>query len=115
MSRLIDGDALIKALVRKEPFSDCARVVIAECMEEVRHAPTIEPEPQWIPCSERLPEEFCKLLACRKNMSIEIMYYSPVLTTRYPKGFSVLKNAFTWRQDNIIAWMPLPEPYKEES
>lgn len=42
--RLIDADALIKALVRKEPFSDCARVVIAECMEEVRHAPTIEPE-----------------------------------------------------------------------
>ena len=42
--RPIDADALIKALVRKEPFSDCARVVIAECMEEVRHAPTIEPE-----------------------------------------------------------------------
>lgn len=50
--RLIDGDALIKAIVRKEPFSDCARVVIAECMEEVRHAPTIEPERKkgkWVP------------------------------------------------------------------
>ena len=42
--RLIDADALLKALVRKEPFNDCARVVIAECMQEVRHAPTIEPE-----------------------------------------------------------------------
>lgn len=40
--RLIDANALIRALIRKEPFSDCARVVIAECMEEVRHAPTIE-------------------------------------------------------------------------
>ena len=69
---------------------------------------------KWISCSERLPEEFCKVLACRKNMSIEIMYYSPVLTTRYPKGFSVLKNDFTWKQDNVIAWMPLPEPYKGE-
>ena len=39
--RLIDADALIKALIRKEPFNDCARVVIAECMEEVRHAPTV--------------------------------------------------------------------------
>ena len=48
--RPIDADALIKALVRKEPFNDCARVVIAECMEEVRHAPTIEPERKgkWI-------------------------------------------------------------------
>ena len=42
--RLIDADALIKALIRKEPFSDCARVVIAECIEEVRHAKTVEPE-----------------------------------------------------------------------
>lgn len=42
--RAIDADTLIKALVRKQPFNDCARVVIAECMEEVRHAPTIEPE-----------------------------------------------------------------------
>lgn len=49
--RAIDADALIKVLVRKEPFSDCSRVVIAECMEEVRHAPTIEPERktgEWI-------------------------------------------------------------------
>ena len=49
--RPIDADALIKALVRKEPFSDCARVVIAECMEEVRHAPTIKLEREigaWI-------------------------------------------------------------------
>lgn len=42
--RAIDGDALIKALIRKEPFNDCARVVIAECIEEVRHAPTIKQE-----------------------------------------------------------------------
>ena len=28
--RAIDGDKLIKALMRKEPFNDCARVVIAE-------------------------------------------------------------------------------------
>ena len=49
--RPIDADALIKALVRKEPFNDCARVVIAECMEEVRHAPTIKLEREigtWI-------------------------------------------------------------------
>ena len=47
--RLIDANALIRALIRKEPFSDCARVVIAECMEEVRHAPTIERKKgKWI-------------------------------------------------------------------
>ncbi len=57
--RLIDGDALIKALIRKEPFSDCARVVIAECIEEVRHAPTIEERKtgKWILCDEQRKED----------------------------------------------------------
>ena len=39
--RLIDAFKLLRALIRKEPFSDCARVVIAECMEEIRQAQTI--------------------------------------------------------------------------
>ena len=39
--RLIDAFKLLRALIRKEPFSDCARVVIAECMEEIRQAPTV--------------------------------------------------------------------------
>lgn len=61
MSRPIDADALLKALVRKEPFSDCARVVIAECMEEVRHAPPIEPERKkgkwnWVGFNIECPE-----------------------------------------------------------
>lgn len=49
--RPIDGDKLLRALMRKEPFNDCARIVIAECMEEVRHAPTIKLEREigtWI-------------------------------------------------------------------
>lgn len=42
--RLIDADALIVATKRKAPISDAMRVMWAECLEEVRHAPTIEPE-----------------------------------------------------------------------
>ena len=54
--RPIDGDKLLRALMRKEPSNDCARIVIAECMEEVRHAPTIETE--IIVCAD------CKYWTC---------------------------------------------------
>ena len=68
----------------------------------------------WIPCSERLPEKEVDVLCCRNNKTVAIMHFNPVLTTRYPKGFSVIKNDFSWRQDNVVAWMPLPDPYQEE-
>ena len=77
--------------------------------------PSAQPEQRWIPCSERFPEDECDVLACRENGSIEKMHYNPILTTRYPKGFSITEGAFSWRQDNVAAWMPLPEPWKGEA
>ena len=69
--------------------------------------PTIEPEPKWISCSERLPED-----------GTEVFIYlfdrpSPYIawiedTHWYTEDFEVD------REDEPIAWMPLPEPYKEE-
>lgn len=40
--RLIDADALTVALKRKMPISGSMRIMLAECLEEVRHAQTIE-------------------------------------------------------------------------
>jgi len=84
---------------------------------DIFDAPEVKPEMKWIPCSERLPEEFGEYLAYRKNGTVEKMFYNPILTTRYPKGFSIVNNNFSWRQDNVTAWMPLPvlpEPYEGE-
>ena len=49
--RLVDADVLTIALKRKAPISDAMRVMWAECLEEVRHAPTIDPvrNGKWIP------------------------------------------------------------------
>lgn len=53
---------------------------------------------RWIPCSERLPEENEHVLASLKNGEIE--------------GCAFWKESLFWQ--NVIAWMPLPEPYKEK-
>ena len=65
--------------------------------------PSEEPEPHWIPCSERLPDKNCRCL-----------------TTNDAWGaFEVDWNAWIngqWLYPNEkpVAWMPLPEPWKGE-
>lgn len=57
----------------------------------------------WIPVSERLPEEQGIYLVTIKSGDT---YYRHVdlFNTSYKNGFMM---------PNVLAWMPLPEPYKE--
>lgn len=62
-------------------------------------------EHQWIPCSERLPEEGEIVLT---QANIENMISLRVASRHdynYWKGWNT-------REVNVVAWMPLPEPYK---
>ena len=70
---------------------------------------------RWISVSEP-PKEDGKYLVSRKNEEniwVEEAYYSTTSRTTFPKGFSIIKDNFSWRINNVIAWMPLPEPYTE--
>lgn len=51
---------------------------------------------KWIPITEREPEEGAKVLVTARNGAVH--------TIEYVGGF---------RESNIIAWQPLPVPYKE--
>lgn len=123
----IDVDKTVRSagmLLKPEPFSvfdregfEYSRAYNQGVKDAILHfmrQPAADVAPRWIPVSERLPEEEADVLCCRDNQTMAIMHFNPILTTRYPKGFSVVKDAFSWRQDNVIAWMPLPKPYKEE-
>lgn len=90
-------------------------------------------QPQWIPCSERLPiKEFEE---GRKNRTVYDIL--PCLVTRYsthtdePRTRTYVCKSYFDGEDfmlhggyapdeesdteNTIAWMPLPEPYREEA
>jgi hypothetical protein len=72
--------------------------------------PPVTPQPRWIPCSERLPkEQDCYLVTTKWKGSHSGNVYietNMAVFREKPKE---------WDCRDVIAWMPLPEPYKEES
>lgn len=111
MSDLISRADAIKA-IRKCKFesdmpSDWYRGM--ECAQDiVDDVPSAEAE--WIPCSERLPEQsndyICTIPLDEKETFVKVM-------TFHKGGF--YDDDDEWGEtfyDDVIAWMPLPKPYK---
>ena len=108
--RLIDADALkehiknqagICRLLNNDAMREYANIMEFGFCKEIDNTPTIAPQPQWIPCSERLPK-----------------YGQPVLTynlkdDEYELNHIIDEEDGEWFTHGVDAWMPLPKSYKE--
>lgn len=66
-----------------------------------------EKHSNWIPCSERLPKEHEHVLICvHYNGKYSMVGY-------YDKDFGWYGQWGAYVYNQVIAWQPLPEPYKE--
>lgn len=63
-------------------------------------------ERRWIPVSERLPKENDVYLVALNMIGYPI---------RDIDGFYTQYKRFEHYGNNVLAWMPLPEPYKEDA
>ena len=61
-------------------------------------------ETQWIPCSERLPENAMNVIAQFSSGTVTELRYA---------GNGIFEGIYDHSTKVIVAWMPLPEPYKE--
>ena len=124
----------------KELVNDCiSRTAAIEAIDSVlvedesckvwfklalQNLPSAQPEQRWIPCSERLPEkgEYGKVLVTYIPSggtlwtTVIIAHYSDLMGIAKPSFHigNVGKNDFINITEQVTAWMPLPEPYKEE-
>ena len=79
-------------------------------LEHIEQLPSAQPEQRWIPCSKRVPEEDEQVLV--------YLHDSPYIAWIDSNGewntedFTLDKEED--REDEPIAWMPLPEPWKGE-
>ena len=93
-------------------------------IEHLEQMPSAQPEQRWIPCSERLPEEYGEFLvtmtekAKAKDLGFDIDE-TYIRKMRYnSNGWQLPRHIPSWIneavKDEVLAWMPLPEPYQEE-
>lgn len=119
--RLIDADALFNEIKTREDESDMPALWyngVAFARWFIFHAPTIEAEPvkheEWIPCSERLPEEEEKIYW----ICTDTAYQCECRWTN--DRFGLGEGEWGWSivdtplYSKPIAWMPLPKPYRED-
>ena len=116
MRRLIDAESLKKAIYKWIPKApedllkneiQLIENLIVSMMMTIDEQPTIDAEPHWIPCSERLPEvRQWVLCQCRAGimdvlrLTEDGSWYKGYPNAEYMGGF-------------VVAWMPMPKPYEE--
>ena len=70
-------------------------------------------KPMWIPVTERLPEDACQCIVTAKVKHVDNYPDYEVDTADFADGIFTTANSW-WGVESIIAWMPLPEPWKGE-
>ena len=70
---------------------------------------------KWIPVKERLPKEDYFVLATVNGIYNHITFSDAIeLGELCSDGTWFIAGYPDWNNPNVIAWMPLPEPYQEE-
>lgn len=102
--RLIDADAFDKCLEGAEiEATKNQKYVFSSAINTIRgnlaNFPTVN---QWIPVYERLPDDYTRVLTTNSKIGV----WKVDINSRNIAGWIY--------SSDPVAWMPLPEPYKEK-
>lgn len=111
MADVIDRQAAIELIGQMKPYHQDAD----DIAEMIANMPSAQPEQRWIPVTERLPEKERKQYWVCTDTEYQCQ-------CRWTNNRFGLAESDTWgwsivdtpQYSKVIAWMPLPEPYREE-
>ena len=89
-------------------FTEHHPPVFDECWEAGGMAiEALKSRPKWIPCSERLPDNPSPVI-------ITVLWHKPYDNYEVTIGeyWNETEGWGNWENAEIVAWMPLPEPWK---
>lgn len=72
---------------------------------------SLEKQDKWIPISERLPEIHVDVILSLRSLDIEVGFRAET----EPYFYCHCADSCYIDTQNVLAWMPLPDPYKAES
>lgn len=93
-----------------EPRNDMDKTTIDACKGAIE----LLEQTRWIPCSERLPKYNTPILLALKQIGKERTIVIGERRTR-KSGWYFVDIAAYDTEHEVIAWMPLPQPYTVES
>ena len=126
MNDLISRQGAIDAFMEEVPsygLMDADGNIVSGCKDSdviamLEQLPSEQSEPNWIPCSERLPEicanGLSKLVWACERYGDGTMWQSIDQCTADGAWMSEVPFDDPCDRCKVIAWMPLPEPYQAE-
>ena len=95
---------------------------LSNAIRDIALLPSAQPEQRWVPCSEWIPKENGRYLVTR-GLNACGNLWNRTYIVNYSDLMGLKKNKVWWdgnvgksdfeTYDDVIAWMPLPEPFKE--
>ena len=114
MSDLISRKDAIEVIEKLMEIHFDRKVVLAKVYDQIKDLPSAEPEPHWIPVSERLPKK-------ERNMYWVCTDTECQCECRWTNNIYGIGESGHWgwsifdipQYSHVTAWMPLPELWKE--
>ena len=110
----VHGDT-VREILERLPSAPPKKICVAEVKVEIDDLKdyidkAINAE-RWIPCSEKYPEPDDRVLVITDSYDY---YVWDCMSGREDNYFWENESGYYHNKDEVIAWMPLPSPYKGE-
>lgn len=115
--RVIDADEAKEKMKDMAAYSTHGCLLyLSDVLHKIDECQTLNisgKETGWIPVSKRLPEKGIQILVYAQSAHHVIAKYDSMLTEDGYRDMFVTYDAYHGMQEinNVIEWMPLPEPY----